>query len=412
MVRRIVYCRSENAKVYSMHKRCLRVSLAITLVALNILLAAGIAIGIAAPIYRSRDYKRELPQEDSSLVQVVTTAEGTRVSFSQAFVKSVEGSRIVARAIAPHPSYTVEGPGSPEIFMENAPEGGVKDTDPPFTFAYIGDTHNRLSVLEQIATEIEGTETSFVCQGGDLVHHGSEEEYARAMISLESFNHPFFALPGNHDLRNDGYTHYMENLGPLRYFFDFSGVRFVFFGTMSPDPSEGELDWLEGALQGEYIVVFTHIPPVDPWGGMRIMYKNKEAAEKFMNLMLEKDVDLVCCSHFHDYKDFEYRGVHYLISGGAGGFMLNPRARYHYVLVDFDGEEFIPHKIELEVNQRSALLRWTIYILSIGYFSAQRYFAIILLVGLTLLAIDVYLLLSRRKIKGRSRANHAEGKSS
>ncbi len=394
-----------------MWKKCLWFSLTVALALLTLLFAAGIVVGIAAPFYRSRDYKRNLPQEEPRLVQSVITAEGTRVTFSHAFVKSVEGSRVVARALSPHPSYTVEGSTYPQVFMENAGRAGQQDSGPPFSFAFMGDTHNHISVLEQIVAEIDMTDTRFACNGGDLVHYGSSEEYARAMDALGSFECPVFTLPGNHDLRNEGYFHYVENLGPLRYFFDYSGVRFIFFGTLKPDPSEKELDWLKGVLQGEHIVVFTHIPPVDPWGGMRIMYKNRDAAEEFMNLMSERGVDLVCCSHFHDYKEFKYRGVHYLISGGAGGFMLNPRAKYHYVLVEFDGEEFIINKMELEGKQHNSLSRWAIYFLSIGYFSAQKYFVLVLFTGLTLLVIDIFLLVSWRRKRNQPRSGLAEGKS-
>jgi predicted phosphodiesterase len=377
--------------------RWIRSFVSVLLALATLFSTSGTLVAVGASIYGKRDYKRGLPDEEPAVNYQACTGDGTSVTFHQAFVKDVVDSVVVARALSPRPGYSVEGPGKAQVLLENTGKGEPGKEEAPFSFVVMGDTRKGIGVLDNIISEISGRDVVFAVHGGDLVDSGEEGEYERLMGTLNDSETPVFTVPGNHDFRKEGYRLYPRFLGPLKYYFDYGSVRFVFFGTINPDPSWRELEWLEEVLVGEKIVVFTHIPPVDPWDGMRLMYEDKEKARKFMDLMRERGVDLVCCSHIHDFATFSDGEVQYLITGGAGAPMPNPRANYHYVIVEFDGKEFHVEKVELRQGQRRSIARWALFLFYYYYLISQKYFRFFLASTLLLLLLDALLLYNWRK---------------
>lgn len=84
-------------------------------------------------------------------------------------------------------------------------------------------------------------------------------------------------VPGNHDIRDNGYSTFTKLYGPTYYSFDFADSHFVFLDSapgwaQKQAISENQYAWLEKDLtgaQGKRIFVTTHIPPQDPRKGIK-----------------------------------------------------------------------------------------------------------------------------------------------
>ena len=101
-----------------------------------------------------------------------------------------------------------------------------------------------------------------VILSGDLVDHGSAEEYAVAREILAAIRQPLLMIPGNHDEREafraafPDHT-YLPRSGPLHFVADDLGpVRIIGLDVTVPGAHHGDMDdaavaWLDEALARE-----------------------------------------------------------------------------------------------------------------------------------------------------------------
>lgn len=185
---------------------------------------------------------------------------------------------------------------------------------------------------------------------GDLVSNGKPEEYQAFLDVLEpKVSWPFLTVVGNHELlETQGGNlpvHYEEAFGPLNYFFDFRGFRFVVVNTADYDITGEELLWLEKVLDTPLRkVVFTHTPPMQVTAWTEFLWLNEggfeEGSQGFTDLLAERRVERVYVGHLHGFGVAEYKGVRYVLSAG-GGSPLYPwkpvkHRFYNFVLVEVD----------------------------------------------------------------------------
>ena len=96
-----------------------------------------------------------------------------------------------------------------------------------------------------------------VLVSGDLVEHGTDDEYVVVKSALDTLDAPTFVLPGNHDDRGRlrehfGVPRHARRTGGLRRR-DSGPVRLVVLDSTEPGADLGELgerqlDWLEAEL--------------------------------------------------------------------------------------------------------------------------------------------------------------------
>ncbi|MEM5312791.1 phosphodiesterase [Paraburkholderia sp. JHI869] len=154
-----------------------------------------------------------------------------------------------------------------------------------------------------------------VLMTGDLVDHGSVEEYRHLKTLLDTLEIPYWLLIGNHDAReplrevfadrpelHEGgeFIQYAVDLGPLRV---------IALDSMQPGQSAGtlceaRLAWLAqqlDAARGKPVIVALHHPPFDCGiGHMDAIRLDDNAARALEALVAQHpNVERVLCGHVH-----------------------------------------------------------------------------------------------------------------
>lgn len=150
---------------------------------------------------------------------------------------------------------------------------------PPGEIAYgLADTEARLRAA---VAAVNAAKPDLVLHTGDFAHRGALAAYELARSVLADLDAPFYAIPGNHDLRAnmraafadeawmpekaspDAFIHYVIDAGP---------IRIVALDSVIPDEAGGELcavriDWLKARLDEDVetpTVIALHHPPFSP----------------------------------------------------------------------------------------------------------------------------------------------------
>jgi len=194
----------------------------------------------------------------------------------------------------------------------------VHVTDPESAIAQFADGEHRLEAVVDHVVEA-GVPLDAVVLTGDLVDHGTPQEYERLLAQLRRLPCPWFPLPGNHDdrgqLRLALGAHTPAPLpgdGPCNYAVDLplaagGEVRLVMVDSSQPESHDGRwtqptLDWIErtlGAGPDRTTFVFTHHPPV-PTGLWHMDYGGAHGGDALERVVAaHPQVELVACGHVH-----------------------------------------------------------------------------------------------------------------
>ncbi|MBI4054763.1 MAG: metallophosphoesterase, partial [Elusimicrobia bacterium] len=162
-------------------------------------------------------------------------------------------------------------------------------------------------------------------------------------------------------------TVYQKAFGPLQYFFDYRGFRFIVADTSDHNMTAEELQWLEQVLKeasrkGLRIFVFTHVPPTQliDWTRYSLLWGLIELEEagfqpgshEFTSLMEHFGVERVYVGHVHGFGVAQYRGVTYVLTAGGGSPL------YPYKPV----EQKIYNFVLAEVTPEGRLQEWVYFI--------------------------------------------------
>ncbi len=175
---------------------------------------------------------------------------------------------------------------------------------------------------------------------GDLTDCGLAEEYAIVREALARLPMPVYAVPGNHDRRENFLAAfapqhgYLPKAGPLNYVIEDFPVRLIGLDTLVPGESGGALApeseaWLakrlaEGA--GRPTLIFMHHPPfrvaVDGMDGILC-----RVSPGFADLIARHpEVERIVCGHYHRPIQRRFAGtVGYVAPGTAHQVALDLR---------------------------------------------------------------------------------------
>jgi len=167
------------------------------------------------------------------------------------------------------------------------------------TNAYLLRAINRLNALHDTLDA--------VVISGDLVDHGTPEEYATLRPMLDQLSLPWWPVPGNHDgnafwsVFSDRMPEAIPDVG---YVIEHAGIRFILLDTRVAGYSHGELNdermgWLSNALPSEVpTVLVMHHPPFTT--GIAHMDKiGLKGSAHLHKLILSHPPLAVLCGHVH-----------------------------------------------------------------------------------------------------------------
>jgi len=186
-------------------------------------------------------------------------------------------------------------------------------------------------VFERLLAAANLLEADFTMHLGDIVMTGSGAEYQALEQFLDKMKlrRPFFVAIGNHEVHDKaGLENYRSVFGAPYYFFDHKGFRFIVVDSSRRRLGGEQLKWLKSALETKLRkLVFTHMPPAplqgwddSPWKHWLGSRTNGVLRDDgtFTNLMRDAKVERVYAGHVHGFGQADYKGVRYVLSGGAG----------------------------------------------------------------------------------------------
>ncbi len=162
---------------------------------------------------------------------------GMRRLDRRTFMKVLAASAGAVMAKGLMPPHTFQLVSVAEAALDkNASATGARGT-PPFTFAYISDTHMYTRTLNQrfVKGAVRAVEDvnaldpqpDFVLFGGDLAQLGRPDELQQGKEILSMLKAPVKIMVGEHDWFYDLGDKWQELFGPPTYSFDWKGVHVI-----------------------------------------------------------------------------------------------------------------------------------------------------------------------------------------
>ena len=231
-----------------------------------------------------------------------------------------------------------------------------------FTFVVLGDTRSNMPVARNVLTRAASEAPAFILSTGDIVRHGTVDEYLTHHLPLVEATAPVphVPAPGNHeDGPNRNFAAFKALYGADRFSFDYGGCRFV--GVNTGDRLRlgwSDLRYLKAELDkpgARHKFVVIHIPPdyLASAGGRGFGW----TARRFLALMRRMQVTHVFAGHIHGYATEAAGGIPHTITGGGGASLaktLGPEGNVrNYVVV-----HVTPEGVKLEVV-RQLQGQWT-----------------------------------------------------
>jgi len=227
-----------------------------------------------------------------------------------------------------------------------------------FSDIHCGDPRFDDNMLEKVIREINALEPDVVVIPGDLTVNGYRDEYEIAHMHIQRLECPnVVVVPGNHDSRNVGYTHFLDFFGKrwqcheMSFGLDVAGVkqetmRIVTADSSKPDLDDGEVgrhryDWFSEMLGPSEEEVFKvvalhhHLVGIPSTGRERNIVLD---AGDVLEILAEHDVDLVLCGHKHVPYVWPVSGMLIVTSGTASTWRTraNIPPSYNVITVEHD----------------------------------------------------------------------------
>ena len=219
--------------------------------------------------------------------------------------------------------------------------------DRPLRFAVVGEGNNSIGVLErQIIPRLNASGLDFVVSAGNIVSGGSEDKYRALLGTLSHLDIPYLLTFGENEYQEFGSTRFYQRFGPHFYSINLPQARLVFLDATGRTPTDWQERWLRDILQPDDptpIVVFVGHPLVPPAQETLLppdigAWSDPTDRARILGLLSQLGVDLVVSAGAATYSDQTQGGIRHLVTGGAGGFVVNDdKSFYHYLELDVSG---------------------------------------------------------------------------
>lgn len=135
------------------------------------------------------------------------------------------------------------------LAMAALPAISVANPD-AFSFAVVGDTHvgADTTALQTILTRAAAEGDEFVILLGDIVDKGikADMDAVKAAVTASAFSGKVLYVVGNHDVFEDGWTHFKTDFGPSVYAVTIGNSQFIALDTADGTVGRDQYEWLKG----------------------------------------------------------------------------------------------------------------------------------------------------------------------
>ncbi|AJE45434.1 glycosyltransferase [Celeribacter indicus] len=251
-----------------------------------------------------------------------------------AIVLSILSYRVYLYATAPEASaLLVHQIDRIEAADRNAPDG--------ISFAVVGEANNSIGVFEkQIIPRINASDAAFVVSAGNLVSGGGEDKYRALLGTLSRLDRPYLLTFANNEYDEFGSGRFYQRFGPHFYSVTLSNLRLIFLDGTGRTPTDWQERWLADLLEDDStrpVIVFLGHALIEPepetiFGTDRGAWSAPEDRDRLLGLLRALEVDMVISAGAATYSDQTVDGLRHILTGGAGGFVLNDETSfYHYL---------------------------------------------------------------------------------
>lgn len=230
-----------------------------------------------------------------------------------------------------------------------------KNKGEKFKFIVLGDCHAGLIFDDSAALKIvrrinredifRKIKTDFVAIAGDLTFRGSEWDYRIYNRIRSLIKRPVIVTAGNHDDDNGGAARFRKYAGDSEFSFANRNAYFILIDNSTGDMNAAKFARLEDELkksQGyKHRFIVMHKSPVSPYQQTWYGPEMNPWSYKFMKLCEAYRVDMVFSGHEHMYKEMNFGGVKYVVTGSGGmiAHIPTPDGGYlHYLVVRVNGD--------------------------------------------------------------------------
>lgn len=213
--------------------------------------------------------------------------------------------------------------------------------DDELHFAVVGNVNNSVGLFERkMIPRLNRAGPDFVVSAGNAVSGGGEDKYRALYRTLSHLEMPYLLTVGEKESGAFGSFNYYEHFGPYFFGFRAGGSQFLFLDSSDPDTYPFQLHWLKEQLRdsspthrfvfiGHPLFTATRESPLD---SDKHYLGDEDFRDRLHGLFRAHDVDAVFSSNLHLFDEQRRDGVRYVVTGGAGGLVLNDETSfYHYV---------------------------------------------------------------------------------
>lgn len=194
--------------------------------------------------------------------------------------------------------------------------------------------------MEKAIKQINELEPDIVVLTGDIGLWGIHHEFKDAYETLSDLKPDLFAIPGNHDARNDGIKYFRLYFGKNRKTLKMDNVVFIGVDSTLPDSDDGYIgpeqrEWVSKRVRENCINIIAmhhHVVPVPHTG--RNMNVLIDAAETVEALTLHCYGGIVLAGHRHVPYSTKLLRTHIIHAGSLSSYkVLMPDNNYNIIEV-------------------------------------------------------------------------------
>lgn len=213
--------------------------------------------------------------------------------------------------------------------------------DQPLHFAVVGEGNNSIGVLErQVIPRLNASGVDFVVSAGNIVSGGGEDKYRALLGTLSHLDIPYLLTFANNEYDEFGSARFYQRFGPHFYELSLPQAQLVFLDGTGRTPIDWQERWLRDIVHPEDttpVIVFVGHPLIEP--RQETLFPPETGAwseppdrDRILAIFAELGVDTVISAGAATYSDQTLDGIRYLVTGGAGGFVVNDETSfYHYL---------------------------------------------------------------------------------